>query len=290
MKRIPWFVIAVTVSVLMIISTFFSYFRNNSKKMGEISDQYMDEIAAGYSQLINAELNDSASYLENVSVMLQEEKNLSLEQMKDKIDEMVINSPFNYIRIIRDNGTSLYEDSAINIGDRDYYKKLTDGRSGISQPVMSRYIDERVILVYTPLVVKDLGVIGVTGIFELDDLATKFSTDKFSENASYHIVDREGEMITGEGASIKNILSKEDDFHNRKPGKISYQDGGSLINGYYSPLYVNDWFVYVKLSDKISAAMVTPFRNNALLFIVRGSLALGLLALAFVPLRDCTPG
>ncbi len=52
MKRIPWFVIAVTVSVLMIISTFFSYFRNNSKKMGEISVQYMDEIAAGYSQLI----------------------------------------------------------------------------------------------------------------------------------------------------------------------------------------------------------------------------------------------
>ncbi len=180
---------------------------------------------------------------------------------------------FYYVAYSDLGGATLLSDgSRIDISDRDYYRAGLEGKSTISDPLISKADGSTIVVFATP--VTENGVIkGVMSAAYITSNLSKLFFASYSGEGFGYICDANGTVITraslqtnGVKADMLEYLAdaqtlKHDNYNtivaNMKAGlsghAIYLKNGGKRLL-HYAPVGINGWYIFMTVADEVISA------------------------------------
>jgi len=147
--------------------------------------------------------------------------------------------------------------NAGNISDRDYFPRVFAGETVVSEPLVSRSTDQRIIVVATPIYTADgseiAGLLGLSVdlVAMLQD-AVHLAGERSDMNV--YLVDGEGHFILHDNPDLilhgrmQNVFSDWDDFAGQKSGSFTVSEDGQSYRVFFQELAgITDWNVIVRV-------------------------------------------
>ena len=181
--------------------------------------------------------------------------------------------------INKDKKSYNYKNEEMIITNGTYVKNIFQGETGISDVFSSAYNGKDVIAIYSPVYKKDIIVGGVVGIIEMNDVDTDFVYDIFDNQAYIFATTINGQIITKVensntlyfGSNYFDFLKNDVQFSEgsyqevlnrmkqQKTGYIqySYKNNNRIV--YYSPVFINNWYIFTIISDNVVLAQNSQF-------------------------------
>ncbi|AOR23396.1 methyl-accepting chemotaxis protein [Clostridium taeniosporum] len=251
--------IVITCTCLALISMYIS-----KKSVISTVNTILPEISKQASISIENEINTHIKVLENLSNN-EKIKNQSIS-MEDKLNLLSEVSKKNeYLRmfIVDINGNGLNTNNeALNISDRDYFKKAMQGISSVSDPIVSK-ADNSLIVVYSVPIKNNDSTVGVlTAIRDGNELSSYTDDIKFGKTGNSYMLNKEGTVIAHNNKDL--VFNKDNDFENIKTdpslesivkiekkmvegkigsGEYSYKGKNKYIS--YSPVKSTGWSIAI---------------------------------------------
>lgn len=182
----------------------------------------------------------------------------------------------------------------------NYVDDIFKGHTGISDVFHSAYNNKEVIAIYSPVYQKKKVVGGVVGIIEINDEDSDIIYDNLFDNTAYvFAIAKDGKIITKmknhntlylgsnyldflkNDVSLEKVTFKDivNNIKNNKQGIIEYHYKNFGRIGYYTPVSINNWYVFTIISDDIVIQQTN--RINEITFGLLMSLVIVLLGLFF---------
>lgn len=277
------------------ISTFITQSYEANKKQ---NSEYLKEVAIQTSFAVKSKFEEALKRVEERALILSLEDTdngtIDFAKYKELQEvELMDNIEFRYISI---DGVVQNLEEPVVVSDRDYYKNILKGKSGISEIIASRIDHENVFVLYAPIIQKGEVVGGVTCVYNQEYFEKEFELTSFSGKGFSHIVNEDGMMILktnhkdsileednlfkelSRGVDRKVLEEIEDDFNNQESGRIDYSDGLQSRLAYYEPIGFNEWFIFTVTPVDIVNQVILPLNKPLIQLMVN----LGIAVIAFI--------
>lgn len=199
----------------------------------------------------------------NMDDLHSEEALAVLEKVSQKTD-------FTRMWLTKADGRAISsERSTSEATGREYFASALRGESGISKVQISRVNGEKNVVIYSP-VIKDQKVTGmVIGIYKLEGLADTIHIECFGGQGFSQIFSADGELMVNSsegsiddadtnllnvwaGEKLKPDMEKiKESLKNGEAELITYSSGAYDRYGYFCPIGINDWFVFVTMPNEL---------------------------------------
>lgn len=168
---------------------------------------------------------------------------------------------------------------------RAYLADVSKGNSGISGVQESKVNGERNVVIYAPIYHNEEITGTLIGIFSLEMLNDVIDLSYFDNQGDGKIFDQNGTILVqnqnaDDFIESNNLLSffNEVELSQNKPidsirrdlaqyaaSGVTYTVNGTRHHGYYCPIGINDWFMYVSLPDAIITSYTTENIREAVI-------------------------
>lgn len=190
---------------------------------------------------------------------------------------------FDAVLIANTTGACRGNDGAdVNIGDRDYFAAAMQGKSSISDPVVSKATGKPIVIVAAP-VVDDVGkVVGIVGgNIDISSISDMINAERLGDSGYGFMLNKEGLMIAHPDQA-KVLVNKIQEYESEslvamgqkmisgETGVDYYDFEGEERIGVYKPLKTTGWPVAMTTAKAEMTRAVNNLRNI--------TLAIGLIA------------
>lgn len=267
------------VSIIVVLFIFAS-FMDFSKKIVEISkidsEQKLEESALYTSKFINHTVDKAVVTIKNLAQIYSVSRNISIEQAAKINDEIMKDTDFQRIGFTDLSGKS-YTGNGIylDLNQREYFKNAMKGKSGITNIIKSLNGDEDLIIVYEPIWHEGNITGMVHGVYKTKEISKAMDIESFGGQGYFVVFKGNGKIILN-SSKEKSMLNGNDDlwsvlekahYENEnsylglrknisygKSGFIRYMDNDEIRLAYYTPVGINDWYVFQIVPDDVVAS------------------------------------
>lgn len=207
------------------------------------------------------------------------------ESMIQAMNDIVMDTKFEFLIVANTKGEGLVQDGRqVDVSQRLHFQKALKGETVLPMPIDSLLQDETVIPLTTPII-KNNEVIGVLiGSYRADEF-NNLLLSAYDGKGYTFVVNSSGEIIakTKNDYTItqsNNLFESWEEFHaefyeydnfdtiltNIKEGKeghTSYRIEGKNRLAHYSPIGINDWYVFVTIPEEVIAENAIRIINHA---------------------------
>ncbi|APF25928.1 methyl-accepting chemotaxis (MCP) signaling domain protein [Clostridium sporogenes] len=274
--------------IICIAISFMAYFM--SKKMIERkASSLMSEVSRQAVQNIEARLNGTLDSIETVANMPTiKEPKLGWDKKKTILDEEIKLHGHIKMGIVGKGGQSIQTDgTTVNIKDRPYFKKAMEGKSTISEPIVSK-VDGKVVIIYTVPIKNGNTIIGaLTAVRAGNDISNISNSIKVGEAGGAYLIDSTGTVIAHKNKesvikrenSIKDAQSNEElkpiaaiekSMIEGKEGTGQYKYKGAEKYISYSPMKSTGWSLAIYAPKNEILKEVAEITRNIIIVSILG--------------------
>jgi diguanylate cyclase (GGDEF)-like protein len=271
---------------------FSSYIRFKQILQKEV-DHAVERVAKESASHLTTYLNHFVSNL--VSILEDERiKSMNWEKQAEVIDSQ-INENYKKIAVVDRNGMAHYTDGTLlDLRDRDYVNEALSGKFAYSEIIISRKINEPVIMAAAPIV-KDGKVRGaLIARLDVDFLADYALTRGYGKNGRAYIISKKGSIIsslererTPDSYNIFDIAKASATYQSLMDFVINNQDTPEGYGSYefndqpmlmgFASIENTDWKIYISIPEKEALSSLGSIRHIMLNLIL---ITLGICLLA----------
>jgi len=274
--------------IICIAISFMAYFM--SKKMIERkASSLMSEISRQAVQNIEARLNGTLDSIETVANMPTiKDPKLGWDKKKTILDEEIKLHGHIKMGIVGKGGQSIQTDgTTVNIKDRPYFKKAMEGKSTISEPIVSK-VDGKVVIIYTVPIKNGNTIMGaLTAVRAGNDISNISNSIKVGEAGGAYLIDSTGTVIAHKNKesvikrenSIKDAQSNEElkpiaaiekSMIEGKEGTGQYKYKGAEKYISYSPMKSTGWSLAIYAPKNEILKEVAEITRNIIIVSILG--------------------
>ncbi len=251
-----------TALIIILLFVFSEYIHNNQQYQG--SDR-LREIAEQNAGFVKNSIYSYTDYISSLATMLERFDDYSSAEARQFLTDMSKGTPFNRITIDLPEGRSFTSDGYDVVLANNYVAKMEPGSVYISDIMTSAVENSPIISIVVPVVKDDKTVAAARGSFSPDKLGQLLSVNIFNGQGYLHIVNSSLDFIALSGnpnsqldgrtlAEALDLMEfdggndKEtliSDFREGRSGITSYTLGGYSRYGYYMPIGINDWMLFI---------------------------------------------
>ncbi|MBU5300780.1 methyl-accepting chemotaxis protein [Clostridium sporogenes] len=274
--------------IICIAISFMAYFM--SKKMIERkASSLMSEVSRQAVQNIEARLNGTLDSIETVANMPTiKEPKLGWDKKKTILDEEIKLHGHIKMGIVDKGGQSIQTDgTTVNIKDRPYFKKAMEGKSTISEPIVSK-VDGKVVIIYTVPIKNGNTIMGaLTAVRAGNDISNISNSIKVGEAGGAYLIDSTGTVIAHKNKesvikrenSIKDAQSNEElkpiaaiekSMIEGKEGTGQYKYKGAEKYISYSPMKSTGWSLAIYAPKNEILKEVAEITRNIIIVSILG--------------------
>ncbi len=253
------------------------------------SDSITNEAEEGLQSLayegtkLTKSINDTEKKILEMIAGIEDIQSMDLELQQPVLQRQLPKTDFLGLGIVYPDGKTYYNDgTTAELGDRDYVKKAFAGEINISNLIISRVINEPV-LMYAAPIEENGKVVGVLiGRKDGNALSTITNEMSYGENGYAYMISGDGTIIAhpdkekvlsefnpieevvndNELKSTANLFTK---ILNEKNGVSSYTfQGDNLYAGYHS-IEGTDWTMVITASEEEVLSAIPKLRNNIIM-------------------------
>lgn len=250
-------------------------------------------VSAKGADIVSAELNNQLNALE---VMSRRDRIKDLSNpWEDKVaimKEEISRSGHLDMGIIDGDGNLKFTDgSMVNVTDREYFKKAMEGKSAISDPIVSK-VDQSVVIVYAVPIINEGRVTGaLVARRDGNDLSNVTDKITYGQTGYAYMISKDGTIIAHKDKKL--VLEQHNDFDNVSTddsvrplvelqkkmvaGEMDtgeYEFGGITKYMGFAPVQGTDWSIALTVEkDEVLAGLVSlkvTVVIGALIFIILG--------------------
>lgn len=279
-------VIFIAVLMILIVIFFFSFIKENDKRIVEQNNSFIKTATEQNAKRLNELLELSQN---NLSMMALLYGSVMTEPIVDTslLQDMTDRSYFDYVEFISPDGTDLAADGrTADLSDREYFIEGMKGNSGKCVVYNSRITNETLLIFYTPFYYNNK-IIGVlSGILRGDTMDETLSSDYFGVQASSYLLDSSGNVLLSVGDSSEPVnlldsltandkLSAEDQekleqaLRERTSTNFNYQDSKGEGSAYIMPLEDSDWILMQNFPSSLTKDMADQADSAGILLEAR---------------------
>jgi len=228
---------------------------------------------------IELQMESSVLFVNAMAEVFSEYDDIHSEEAMRTLQRVSNKSNFTRMWLTKANGEAKSSKGVTsNATGREYLERGLRGESGISEVQTSNVNGERNVVIYAPIYHNNEIVGLVIGIYKLEDLSKIINIECFEGEGYCDIFKKDGEIIVfsrhTKDENRQNLFSSWDNTHfkennsvKRIKGDLEQWNDGFVIcqsNKYYDysyfcPVGINDWFVFVTLSNDVIA---TDYMSN----------------------------
>ncbi|EKS4343973.1 methyl-accepting chemotaxis protein [Clostridium sporogenes] len=274
--------------IICIAISFMAYFM--SKKMIERkASSLMSEVSRQAVQNIEARLNGTLDSIETVANMPTiKDPKLGWDKKKTILDEEIKLHGHIKMGIVGKRGQSIQTDgTTVNIKDRPYFKKAMEGKSTISEPIVSK-VDGKVVIIYTVPIKNGNTIMGaLTAVRAGNDISNISNSIKVGEAGGAYLIDSTGTVIAHKNKesvikrenSIKDAQSNEElkpiaaiekSMIEGKEGTGQYKYKGAEKYISYSPMKSTGWSLAIYAPKNEILKEVAEITRNIIIVSILG--------------------
>ncbi|GAA0064339.1 methyl-accepting chemotaxis protein [Clostridium sp. CTA-1] len=274
--------------IICIAISFMAYFM--SKKMIERkASSLMSEVSRQAVQNIEARLNGTLDSIETVANMPTiKDPRLGWDKKKTILDEEIKLHGHIKMGIVGKGGQSIQTDgTTVNIKDRPYFKKAMEGKSTISEPIVSK-VDGKVVIIYTVPIKNGNTIMGaLTAVRAGNDISNISNSIKVGEAGGAYLIDSTGTVIAHKNKesvikrenSIKDAQSNEElkpiaaiekSMIEGKEGTGQYKYKGAEKYISYSPMKSTGWSLAIYAPKNEILKEVAEITRNIIIVSILG--------------------
>ncbi len=235
------------VSINFITKTEYTSKRDLLERLSE--NAYMESTNISYV------LQENFTTLETLALFIQSYDDLHNDKLFSILDQVSNNNNYVRISVTDEKGNNCSPDSSISIADRNYFKLAINGKSTVSDLIISRVDGLPCIVIAVPIK-KDNKVIGVLrSVLQQDKLNEMLDSDNFSGNEMAYIVQKDGVIVARldnnssmtnlfESIGDKKIMNQVvTDFQNGKSGFFRSEFAHTKSHYNYTPIKGSNWYL-----------------------------------------------
>ncbi|MBD5640624.1 methyl-accepting chemotaxis protein [Clostridium botulinum] len=204
--------------IICIAISFMAYFM--SKRMIERkASSLMSEVSRQAVQNIEARLNGTLDSIETVANMPTiKDPKLGWDKKKTILDEEIKLHGHIKMGIVSKEGQSIQTDgTTVNIKDRPYFKKAMEGKSTISEPIVSK-VDGKVVIIYTVPIKNGNTIMGaLTAVRAGNDISNISNSIKVGESGGAYLIDSTGTVIAHKNK--ESVIKRENSIKDAESNK-----------------------------------------------------------------------
>ncbi|AVQ46410.1 methyl-accepting chemotaxis protein [Clostridium botulinum] len=274
--------------IICIAISFMAYFM--SKKMIERkASSLMSEVSRQAVQNIEARLNGTLDSIETVANMPTiKDPRLGWDKKKTILDEEIKLHGHIKMGIVGKEGQSIQTDgTAVNIKDRPYFKKAMEGKSTISEPIVSK-VDGKVVIIYTVPIKNGNTIMGaLTAVRAGNDISNISNSIKVGESGGAYLIDSTGTVIAHKNKEsvikrensikdaesnkeLKPIAAIEKSMIEGKEGTGQYKYKGAEKYISYSPMKSTGWSLAIYAPKNEILKEVAEITRNIIIVSILG--------------------
>ncbi|EPY2275609.1 methyl-accepting chemotaxis protein [Clostridium sporogenes] len=274
--------------VICIAISFMSYFMSKRMIERKASD-LMLEVSRQAVQNIEARLNGTLDSIETVSNMPTiKDPKLGWDKKKTILGEEIKLHGHIKMGIVSKEGQSIQTDgTTVNIKDRPYFKKAMEGKSTISEPIVSK-VDGKVVIIYTVPIKNGNTIMGaLTAVREGNDISNISNSIKVGESGGAYLIDSTGTVIAHKNK--ESVIKRENNIKDAqsneelKPiaaieksmiegkegiGQYKYKEAEKYIS--YSPMKSTGWSLAIYAPKNEVLKEVSEITRNIIIVSILG--------------------
>lgn len=261
-----------------IVVGLFSYNDNLRNDLEESTCQTLTEVIEQQKFNFSNQISTNVNSLKNLAISIRYTPiTKNREYTLSIINALLENTDFEHLVITGNTGVGIVSTGGtIDISDREYFIKSIKGETVISPPVKSK-VDGAVILpISTPIYIGDNIVGTISGYYSTDKL-TDLILPSFNNKGYTYIVDSTGSIIASQNSDFSLITDtskvnffnaleytttiRYDSTHDiienirkNKSGHSTFSVDKQERYMHYTPLNINDWYVFAIIPDDIITA------------------------------------
>lgn len=268
------------------IFSFYAFTRDNSRRIIEQNNSFIEAATKHTAERINDMLETSQH---NIEMMAHLYGSIMTEPVvdTDMLQDMVERSTFDYVEFINTDGIDLAADGrTADLADLEYFQLGMKGEGGKSVVHNSRITNETLLIFYTPFYYEN-EIIGVlSGIMRGNTLDGILTTDYFGVESSAYLVEENGNVILSMGDSMtsENIMKYleaqgrisgenydkfEQALESRSSTSFNYQGSSGAISANVTALDDGEWFLVQNFPSSITKSMAKSADSAGILLEIR---------------------
>lgn len=279
----------------------------------EISDSHakstvknqLSEFTVQTADSVKNEVQSMLSFIKSTATVFSYSDNMNSDTAMDYIEVFTSDSVFDRMWLTAPNGTSYStRDNVIDISERDYFKKMMSGESGITAEMPSLYNDELIFVAYSPIY-KDAQITGgLYGVYEIKRLLKTIQTETFGGQGLTNLIKKDGTVLISsdsqgtlneelniwpflesceyqnETASGYNEIYTK--VQSNKSGFTKYKFETETRIAYYTPIEINDWYLFSSIPESIVTNHTDLIDKTAVLLTAKILFVLGVLIIVIL--------
>lgn len=258
-KKNRWNILISLILILAISLCGLLYAKEISNKVSEQNKVHIEEVSEQISNNISSKIEEYVHELKLISDNIVINPNISIEDKQKVLQYEIEECIFNEIVIVDSEGKGITSTGEpIFIGDKDYLKKILNGKASIEKPVKSRVKDKNVVICSAPMVYEDNVVGAIFGIINSDLVKDNLLVNAYSNEGCAYIISKKGEILFSKhnGQENKNIdesdvfeypldtiINNKNKHLNEKGASIGYLHGENKYLGYSKIDSAEDWYL-----------------------------------------------
>lgn len=262
--------------------------------------QYLKEASEQVSRIIRIKLCDSLNYVEGCASAFNIYEDIHSKNALQMLESFSKSSNFTRMWISKPDGYALSSDHGISTTlGRDYQKDAMNGNSGISDMMLSNYVNGKIIIIYAPIY-KDNEVIGMLhGTFEIDKLVEMLNIGETNFDSYSYLFDSNGHMIplakeryskekenniymyfNSKYVEQDKMIILKENVEKGKVGQLTFKFENSVRYAYYIPIGINQLYVMTAIPRNVVIMQSKPELVSGIILIIE-FLILGVILVIF---------
>ncbi len=264
-KKLPVLGVISFFAFFFIIFSFTDFSKRLIDKETENYRRQLKELSEKSALLIESKVNSSSALLRSTMYFADSDISFHSEDVMETLKHTAKEGTFHIVGIADKEGRAwLTDGTEINVGQEEYFQAAIKGESYISHVILSRDGTTNYFVIASPFTHNDkvLGVI--FGMFDVNNLGKLLMPTEETDDRYVHVVEPDGRFIV-RSTNPRNILVQDNlwdsldkmDFEkgnskkeiwkameNRESGFASYHQGEEERIAYYTPLGINNWYIF----------------------------------------------
>lgn len=261
--------------IVFIVVVFLIFTRENHNRILKQNERYAEDVALQKATYIDAVLTDAQNSIRQIASLCSQNDILTSGQdVRDVLQEITVNSPFDYIEFTDSTGKDhTASGGTADVSDRSYFIEGMKGNSGIEVVFDSRITNETLIIFYAPLY-QDGKIIGVlNGHYREKRMQEILNTVFLGEKGKTYLCMADGTVISDstQESSQQNMLELllnyagfqentaiefEQAFRNRQSYGCVYDVEWGTGNIYITPIDSIDWMIIQGFPSNVTDSMI----------------------------------
>lgn len=287
---------------IFLITSFQHFIQENDQLNKDKIMDHLEDVSKQNANMYYKKFEDSKSKIDSICRLIEHhyQDNENIGKILNNLEKE--DNLFNRVWYLdQDKKSYNYYTGEVIKTNGTYVDDIFKGKTGISDVFKSAYNGKEIIAIYSPVYHEKKIVGGVVGIIEINDEDNDIIYDDLFDNTAYvFAITKEGQIITKlrnhntlylgsnyldflENDVILDNVSYNDILNNindNQQGIIEYHYKNYGRIGYYTPVSINNWYVFTIISDDIVIQQTNQI--NEITFTLLMSLVIVLLGIFLI--------